>query len=148
MVTRNERTGSPELCLCFCVRLSLSFCLHVHLKTVLTQVWLPSLSFFSLSEFFFSSHSPLSSRPAHWRKRTRDDSHCLFFTILFMSHNSSLYLSVLSVRQNTHSPSFTPAFTWAPALSTDLHYQASSSITDQMYGDMSLDSSQPFKKIN
>lgn len=68
-----------------------SVCLHVHQKIGLTQVWLPCLSFLRLSEFFFP---PLYSRPAHWRKRTRDDGHCLFFTILFMSHNSSVYLSV------------------------------------------------------
>lgn len=80
--------------------------------------WVCELSF---------SHSPLKA--SHWRKRTRNDGHCLFFTILFMSHNSSVYLCVLSVRQNIQR------LTHGPLLSQQSHYQpSSSSSTDQMYG--------------
>lgn len=107
MVTRNERTGSPELCLCFCVRLSLSFCLHVHLKTVLTQVWLPSLSFFSLSEFFFFLLTLPSPPDLHTDASEPEMTVTAYSSPYYSCHiiPVSISLSSLSVRIHTHQAS-------------------------------------------
>ena len=114
--------------------------------------------FLLLLLFFF----PLSSRPPHTdASEPQMTVTASFFAVLFMSHNSSVYLSPsslsLSLPPSVRTHSLTKAFTsWAPACShsTDLHYQAtsssSSSITDQTYwgGYISLDSLKPSKKIN
>jgi len=128
------------------VCLSLSHCFHAPFKHR-PDTGVAFLLFPESLTLTFPFSRPLSSRPANWRKRTRDDGHCLFFTVLFMSHNSTVYRSVLSVGQKTHSPTLAQAFTWAPAPSKDPHYQASR-ITDQMYRAISLDSSQLSRKIN
>lgn len=135
-------------------------CLHVHLKSGLTQVWLslpvsfwsPSLtpSFFLFS-FFYFFFFPLSSRPA----RTDASGPQMTVTASFFPHPyyschimpvSTSPSSLLSVR--IHSTSLTLAFTWAPAPSTDPHYQASSSIPDQTNGGLSawIDPAAPPRK--
>lgn len=76
------------------IRVSVTVWLFSWFNTGLMQVWLPSLS---LSDFFFSSSFLWTCT------LTQPEMTVTFSNVLFMSHNPTVYLCVLSVGQKTHS---------------------------------------------
>lgn len=89
MDTAQQGTG---LCVSVTLWLFSSF------NTGLMQVWLPFFSPLSLSDFFFF----LFSLDLH-TDASQPEMTVTFSNVLFMSHNPTVYLCVLSVGQKAHS---------------------------------------------